>query len=91
MEQMNTEGLALVRVDYDSADVPDSVKQTHPVVYRNGGEYCCVLGPDPERGIFGRGKTLNDALSKFDRQFQERLEHPIKGDPVSEFIQQRHI
>jgi len=91
MEQMNTEGLALVRIDYDSADVPESVKQTHPVVYQDDGDYCCVLGPDPERGIFGRGKTLKDAMSKFDRQFQDRLEHPIMGDPVSEFIQQRHI
>jgi hypothetical protein len=91
MEQMNTEGLPLVPVDYDSAEVPESVKQTRPVVYQDGDGISCLLGPDPERGIFGRGKTLKEALSTFDRQFQDRLEHPIKGDPVSEFIQKRHI
>jgi hypothetical protein len=91
MEQMNTEGLKLVHVDFDSEDVPASVKQTRPVIYEEGEAFCCLLGPDPEGGIFGRGRTLQDALVKFDRQFQDRLEHPIKGDPVSEFIQQRHI
>jgi hypothetical protein len=91
MEQMNTDGLTLVRVDYDAEDIPESVKQTHPVIYEDGQGYCCLLGPDPATGIFGRGKTLREAMADFDRHFQDRLEHPIKGDPVSEFIQQRHI
>lgn len=91
MEQMNTEGLNLVRVDYNAADIPDSVKQTHPVVYEDVNGYSCLLGPDPSAGIFGQGKTPKEAMVDFDRQFQQRLENPVKGDPVSEFIQQRHI
>jgi len=91
MEQMNTDGLVLVRIDYDAADLPDSVKRTHPVLYEQGGSICCLLGPDPATGIFGRGSTPKEAMANFDRQFQERLERPIPGDEVSEFIQQRHI
>ena len=91
MEQMNTDGLTLVRIDYNAADIPDSVKQTHPVLYEQGDSICCLLGPDPATGIFGRGKTAKEAMANFDKQFQERLDHPIQGDPVSEFIQQRHI
>jgi hypothetical protein len=91
MEQMNTEGLTLVRIDYDSADTPESVKTTHPVLYQEGEQYCCLLGPDVARGIVGRGETPAKAMAEFDRQFQERLEHPIEGDPVSAFILQRHI
>jgi len=91
MEQMNTEGLELVRIDYDAADTPESVKQTHPVLYVDRDEFCCLLGPDPNAGIYGCGKTVQQALSEFDRRFPERKENPVHGDPVSEFIQQRHI
>ena len=91
MEQMNTDGLALVRIDYNAVDIPDSVKQTHPVLYEEGGAICCLLGPNPAAGIFGRGKTAKEAMANFDERFQERLDHPIPGDPVSEFIQQRHV
>lgn len=91
MEQMNTEGLDLVRIDYEAADTPESVKKTHPVLYVKGDGFCCLLGPDPNAGIYGCGKTVQLAMTEFDRLFQERLEHPIQGDPVSEFIQQRHV
>jgi hypothetical protein len=91
MEQMNTEGLELVRIDYEAADTPESVKKTHPVVYVSGEDFCCLLGPDRKTGIYGCGKTVEQALMEFDRLFQERLAHPVTGDPVSEFIQQRHV
>jgi hypothetical protein len=91
MEQMNTEGLALVNIDYDSPDTPESVKNTHPILYLQDPGYCCLLGPDPNSGIAGRGKTPKEAMTAYDRQYQDRLEHPIEGDAVSAFILQRHI
>jgi len=63
----------------------------HPLVYVNGNTYCCLLGPDPQAGIFGTRATVMDAFQDFDGHFKERLSHPITGDPVSDFIQQRHI
>jgi len=91
MEQMNTKGLDVVHIDYEATDTPESVQQTHPVVYVSGDSFCCLLGPDPNTGIYGCGKTVQQALMEFDRLFQERLANPVKGDPVSEFIQKRHI
>lgn len=91
MEQMNTDGLTLVSIDFDAEDTPASVKRTHPVLYVDGDGYSCLLGPDPASGIYGHGKAPKDALKDFDRHFQDRLEHPMNGDPVADFIQQRHI
>jgi hypothetical protein len=91
MEQMNTDGLEIVRIVYESAGIPESVQQTHPVLYRKSDQYCCVLGPDQSRGILGCGETVAEALADFDLHFRQRLEHPVPGDPVSEFIQHRHV
>lgn len=91
MEQMKADGLDVVSIDFNDTMTPESVKQTRPLLYRNGGDYYCVLGPDPQKGIFGRGPTAQQALTDFDQHFQELLEHPVYGDPVSDFIQHRHI
>jgi hypothetical protein len=91
MEQMNTDGLELVKIDFDSAATPMSVQQTHPAMYLEDGLYCCLLGPNPEAGIFGRGKSPAEAMAEFDKHFQSLLEHPVNGDPVSDFIHNRHI
>lgn len=88
---MNTDGLQIVRIDYGAADIPDSVQQSRPVLYLKGDQYCCLLGPDQTRGIPGCGKTVKEALADYDLHFRQRLEHPIPGDPVSEFIQHRHV
>ena len=88
---MNTDGLTIVRIDYNAPGTPESVKNTRPVLYVNGDGFCCLLGPDPAAGIYGCGKTEGQAMAEFDRLFQERFEKPVKGDPVSDFIQQRHI
>jgi hypothetical protein len=91
MEQMKPDGLEVVSLDYTDDTIPESVQRTHPLVYMDGSAYCCILGPDPQTGIFGCGPSVNDALQDFDHHFQDRLANPVDGDPVSEFIQQRHV
>jgi hypothetical protein len=91
MEQMKPDGLDVVHLNYADNNLPESVQQTHPLVYIDGDAYCCILGPDPERGVFGCGRSVKEALDDFDRHYAERLAQPVQGDPVSEFIQQRHI
>jgi len=97
MEQMKPDGLEVVNVNYGDPNLPKSVRDTHPLVWfdhdegSNKGAFCCVLGPDPQAGVFGCGDTLQQALAEFDRHFQELADHPVAGDPVSEFIQQRHV
>jgi hypothetical protein len=91
MEQMNTDGLQVVRIDYSMADIPESVQETRPTLYQKGDQYHCVLGPDEARGIVGHGATLKEALIDFDHHFKIRLGKPDRNDPVSEFIQHRHV
>lgn len=91
MEQMKSDGLNIVPIDYDNNETPDSVKKTHPLLYVEGSAYNCILGPSPRAGIFGQGQSAQEALTDFDKHFQNLLENPIPGDPVSDFIQQRHI
>ena len=91
MEQMQPTGLEVIPVDFSAETIPNSVRQTHPLVYKDGDAVCCVLGPDPQRGIFGCGDSVEAALADFNVHFQEMLEHPIEGDPVSDFIRQRHV
>jgi hypothetical protein len=91
MEQMNTDGLQVVRIDYGATDIPDSVQETRPVAYRRGEQYCCLVGPDEARGILGCGATMKEALTNFDLHFKIRLKQPVHGDPVTEFIRHRHV
>jgi hypothetical protein len=91
MEQMKADGLDVVEVDFNDKALPESVQQTHPLVFKDGTSYCCVLGPDPQTGIFGCGPTIKEALEDFDLHFREVLAHPIEGDPVSEYIRHRHV
>jgi hypothetical protein len=91
MEQMKPEGYEVVAIDYSDPTIPESVQQTRPLLYIDGDAYCCILGPNPETGIFGRGPSISEALDNFDRQFQKLAANPIAGDPVSEFIQGRHV
>ena len=91
MEQMQPNGLKVIPIDFDANTIPASVRETHPLVYEDGDAVCCLLGPNPQDGIFGCGETIDAALADFDVHFQELLQHPKEGDPVSEFIRQRHI
>jgi hypothetical protein len=91
MEQMKSDGLNVVPIDYNDVETPDSVKNTHPLLYKEDDAYHCILGPGPKAGISGQGQTAHDAFTDFDKHFQHLLENPVPGDPVSDFIQQRHI
>ena len=88
---MSTQGLETVFMDFEAPGVPDSVREYHPVVYKEGTDFCCILGPDPQTGIFGQGATIPEALADFDSHLKKLKENPIKGDPVSDFIEHRHI
>ena len=88
---MQSGDLEVIPVDFNSEDLPVSVRQTHPLIYKDGNAVCCILGPDPQRGVFGCGPTVNAAVADFDKHFQYLLDHPVAGDSVSEFIRQRHV
>lgn len=60
-----------MEIDYEDPALPQSVRTLKPILYREDAEsYCCILGPDPEQGIFGCGPTLEAALKSWDDAFQ---------------------
>ena len=76
-----------VAIDLDDKDVPESAKTFQPVLFKDGNSFCCVLGPDPEEGVFGCGQTPVEALKDWDKNLQERKTVTDKNDEVALFIQ----
>ena len=88
---MNATGLPVIAIDLDAADVPESVREFHPILFKDGSEFCCILGPDAETGIMGRGHSAAEAMANFDQKVSKLKANPVTGDDVSDFIQHRHI
>jgi hypothetical protein len=86
MKQMSMKGLETVSIDYNSGDVPSSAKEFKPAVYKDRSMFCCILGPNPETGVFGCGDTLHEALTDWDRHLQERIKEPGDGNEVTNYI-----
>ena len=86
---MKMDGLEVVEVNYDSPELPEGVRKLHPVLYKDGGSFCCLLGPDPTEGIFGCGATQEEAIADWERHMKNRaIDHPY-GDKVAEEVIRR--
>ena len=86
MQQMAVDGNSIVKIDYNSADLPFSVREFRPTVYKDRDGYNCLLGPDPEAGIFGTGVSIRQAVNDWDRSFSERLQRADPDDEVVQYI-----
>lgn len=86
MEQMKMDGLEVVTLDYQSADLPEFVRKLKPAVYKDGDSFCCLLGPDPQAGVFGCGKTKDEALADWNNHVVEGLAKHSLGDEVADFV-----
>lgn len=86
MQQMAVDESAIVRIDYSSPDLPFSVREFRPTVYKDREGYNCLLGPDTETGIFGTGVSIRQAVNDWDRSFSERLQHQDPDDEVVQYI-----
>jgi len=63
----------VINTDYNAEDLPESVKKYHPVVYKDGDEYCCILGPNPQDGIFGSGSNVQEAVMDWDSHYRDYM------------------
>ena len=86
MKQLNVQDELKVEIDFTDNQIPDSVKTFQPVLYKDGNEFSCVLGPGPEEGVYGRGETPLAALKDWDKNFQQRKKVNDKNDEVSLYI-----
>ena len=60
-----------IHIDYSAADIPESVKNFQPDVYRDGDLYCLILGAS-EEGIFSCADTLEAAMQKWDEAYRQK-------------------
>lgn len=65
MRSINTNEIEVVAIDYTIAGIPDIARQLKPVVFIDGSAYSCLLGPDPQSGVFARGNTPLDAVKNW--------------------------
>ncbi|HKO82006.1 MAG TPA: hypothetical protein VJU78_16480 [Chitinophagaceae bacterium] len=72
MEEINVTNEMKVEINYSYEYLPTSVKNLHPLLFRNGKSYRCALGPDQQLSIVGYGETPEAALYTWDKQWQEQ-------------------
>jgi hypothetical protein len=86
MKQFEVDESMKVQIDYNDVDIPDSVRTYKPLVFEDGNNYCVVLGPDPQVGIFGCGPTTKEALWDWDKHFNDFKNHHEEDDEVAIYI-----
>jgi len=60
-----------LKVDFVGDKVPASVKNFMPDVYRDGDNFVCVLGSEPNV-ITGEGSTIEEAMKSWDEAYQKK-------------------
>ena len=76
----------IVTLDYDSAQLPRSVRQFQPTLYKEDESFICVLGPDLEQAVYGRGATEDEAIKAWEKDFKERLQSKGEDDSVAQYL-----
>ncbi|GAA4786892.1 hypothetical protein GCM10023231_13760 [Olivibacter ginsenosidimutans] len=86
MEQMKIPEEARVTYNYEAPDVPEMVKEFRPTLFRDDNDYCCVLGPNPQMGIFGCGISQEEALRNWQHNLKRRITDADDNDEVAQYI-----
>lgn len=86
MIQMKISEDAIIPIDYDSNKLSDFVKELRPVVYMEGKRFCCLLGPNPQEGIFGCGDSSDEAIQDWENTLKKRLEKAKDDDEIANYV-----
>lgn len=86
MTQMDLSEFELVNVDYDGTNLPPTVQLFKPVLYKNGTEYYCLLGADPQEGVFGCGETPQEAVLAWERHLKELIHTTDRKNQMMQYI-----
>ena len=86
MEQLNVEAYKKVSIDYNQGALPKSAGILQPLVYKENGQYHCLLGPDTQTGIYARGDTPEDAIIEWDVQLTSRLSTATEEDQTIQYV-----
>ena len=88
MKQPSIDQSAIVDLDYNASNIPSTVTEFKPVVFHDGDAYCCMLGSNPQEGVFGCGCSPQEAMEDWAKHFDERLEKPYENDQLIKDIQE---
>ncbi len=76
----------IIPFDYDEVGVPMEVKILKPPIFHDGDHVCVLLGEDPQAGIFGCAKELDEALGDWQHNLRERLQKADANDEFATFL-----
>jgi hypothetical protein len=60
-----------ITVEYVGENIPDSVKNFMPDLYRDGNRFVCVLGREPD-SITGEGESVEEAMKNWDEAYRAK-------------------
>ena len=83
---MNVPEETKVTIDFDDKEQSEAVRTLQPLVFKEDGRFCCVLGPDKQDGVVGYGETVQAALEEWESELRKRIIYPKKNDEVAAFI-----
>lgn len=86
MEQMKDDEHRQVPINYEANEFSMEVRELRPVVFRDGESYCCLLGADPQSGVFRCGDTARQAIEDWEQHLQERMESNPKDDELVQYV-----
>ena len=89
MEQMQIDPESRIEIDYQDWPVNTATQKLQPVVFKDGDSFCCLLGPDPQAGIFGCGDTAFQAVQDWEQHLRDRLSESQTQDEVTEYVKQK--
>jgi hypothetical protein len=61
-----------IHIDFTAPDIPETVKNFRPYIYRDEDNFYCILGTDKEYGVFGTGATVELAMQDWERSLKEK-------------------
>jgi hypothetical protein len=67
-----------ILVDYTGDNMPGSVRNFMPDVYKDGEIYTCISGTGPN-AVTGQGATIEDAMKDWDNAYRSRQETQRPG------------
>jgi len=88
MEQMSISPDSRIEIDYLDWPLTAATQKLQPVVFQEGDSFCCLLGPDPQQGIFGCGDTPFEAVTDWEQNLHDRLASAGPGDEVADYVKE---
>ncbi len=86
MIQMKVDPVNIIPINYNDPFIPDSLQRFNPTLYKQGDFFCCILGPNPQRGIFGCGHSPDAAINAWNAHFLEQLTRPTADNEVIQYV-----